>query len=374
MNDRAKLKTIIALDIEVLSPLHIGTGKVLQRGYDYTLNKNRTWRINEEALFQEVYSRTSSNQKALNKLLQASPAEDLIEPDDYTQHPEFFRYHMPGQPRAEGKGAEMRECLKTSYDQPYIPGSSLKGALRTVLARSIVQKEAIDLNKIPLKDNRSWAGQTVEQKIFGNDPNHDLLRALQVGDSSGATKDTLLLANVQVVAGTHYQSPIEVEAIRPGTHVTAQLVLDEYLLDQARAEQLGWSQRRDYLRKLAMHSRNWAGARIKTELNYLGDRKDLNRLADFYRLLERLRSQLKGSEDFLLQISWGGGWNAKTLGDQLSANPDQLEKIIDRYRLSKSRERRPGDTFPRSRRIYFDRTGPAMPMGWVLVRTQTNDL
>lgn len=370
---RARLKTVLTLDIEVLSPLHIGTGKVLQRSYDYTIFKNRTWRIAEEALFEEVYSRESGNQKALNKLLEASPAEQLIQDRDYIDHPEFFRYHMPGQPRSEGRGAELRECLKTSYDEPYIPGSSLKGALRTVLAWSIVQREAIAINEHRLKDNRSRAGQPVEQEIFGNNPNHDLLRALQVSDSTPAIKETLILANVQVVAGSRYQSPIEVEAIRPGTHVTTQLVLDEHLLAPAMAQQLGWKQRGDYLRKLAMYSRNWSGARIKNEISYLGNRRELNRLTDFYRLLERLRGQLKGSQDFLLQMSWGGGWGAKTLGDQLTANPDQMEKIINRYRLSKSQERKVGDTFPRSRRIYFDRSGPAMPMGWVLVRTQVKE-
>ena len=32
-----RLKTLVALEIEVLSPLHIGTGRTLQRGYDYTV-------------------------------------------------------------------------------------------------------------------------------------------------------------------------------------------------------------------------------------------------------------------------------------------------------------------------------------------------
>lgn len=369
----SKLKTVLNLDIEVLSPLHIGTGKVLQRSYDYTIFKNRTWRIAEDLLFEEVYNRSSGNQKALNKLLAASPAEDLIEPDDYTNHPEFFRYHMPGQPRAEGKGAELRECLKTGRDEPYIPGSSLKGVLRTVLAWSIIHKEGVQISYNQLRDNRSWAGQPLEQKIFGNDPNHDLMRALQVGDSTPGKKDELMLANVQVVAGSNFQSPIEVEAFRPGAHVQAQLVLDEHLLTPTMAQHLGWNQRAEYLRKLEMYSRNWAGSRIKTELAHVGDRKELNRVADFYRLLERLRGQLKGGQDFLLQMSWGGGWNAKTVGDQLAADPTQLERLIDRYHLSKSRERRPGDAFPRSRRIYFDRNGPAMPMGWVLVRTQTKE-
>lgn len=364
-----RLKTVADADVEVLSPLHIGTGKPLQRGYDYTVYKNRTWRIDEDALFQEVYARSQGNQQAFNRLLQARPAEELIEPDDYSAHPEFFRYDMPGQPKAASQGAELRECLKDSQDRPYLPGSSLKGALRTVLAWAIARSEKLEISRSQLGNNRAWAAQPLERAIFGSDPNHDLLRALHVGDSSPAGKAALMLANVQVVAGNRYQSPIEVEALQPGAHVALTLTLDEHLLAEKIALRLGWSQRGQYLRKVALHGRNWAGVRIRVELAHCAGRKEMARVVEFYQRLERLRGQLKGSNDFLLQISWGGGWGAKTLGDLISANPNQMEQIIGDYRLSKSRERQPGDAFPRSRRIYFDRSGPAMPMGWVLVRT-----
>lgn len=368
MKPLTKLKTVYVADLEVLSPLHIGTGKALQRGYDYTVFKNRTWRIAEDALFQEVYARAAGNQQAINRLLQARPAEELIETSDYQAHPEFFRYHMPGQPRAEEQGAELRECLKDSRDQPYVPGSSLKGALRTVLAWGIVRTEKLTINSRDLKDNRSWAAQPLEQQIFGRNPNHDLLRALHVGDSSPAKKTALMLANVQVVAGSSYQSPIEVEALQPGTHLALTLTMDERLLDDDVASYLGWKRRSEHVRKLAIHARNWSNARIRNELAHYADRKDMARLVQFYQLLDRLRGQLKGSNDFLVQMSWGGGWDAKTLGDQLGADKALMEHVINRYRLSMSRERKAGDAFPRSRRIYFDRSGPAMPMGWVLVR------
>lgn len=362
------LKTVYVADVEVLSPLHIGTGKTLQRSYDYTVYQNQTWRIDEDVLFREVYDRSAGNRQALNQLLGARPAEELIDPRDYRDHPEFFRYHLPGQPRAEGRGAELRECIKDSRDQPYLPGSSVKGALRTVLAWSIFRAEKMTLDRQRLGDNRSWAGQPVERQIFGSDPNHDLLRALQVSDSTSAAQTALMLANVQVVAGSRLQSPIEVEAIKPGTHFSLTLTLDEQLLSQDIAQRLGWKERGEHLRKIAVHSRNWTGARARSEVEHFDKRSEMTRVVEFYRRLAHLRAKLQDSSDFLLQMSWGGGWGAKTLGDLIKVDPNQLEQIIARYRLSKSRERRPGDAFPRSRRIYFDRSGPAMPMGWVLVR------
>ena len=362
------LKTVYDAEIEVLSPLHIGTGRALQRGYDYTVFGNQTWRINENVLFQEVQLRAAQDRAALNRLLMARPAEELLEANDYEDHPEFFRYHLPGQPRAEGRGAELRECLKDSRDRPYIPGSSFKGALRTILAWSIFRAERMSFKTLDLGRNRSWAGQPVEREIFGRNPNYDLLRALHVSDSQPVASDTLMLANVQVVVGNRAQAPIEVEAFKPGTRLRLRLTLDEHLLAKDVVRRLGWHNKGTHLRNLAIHGRNFANRQIKRESAHFAEKPELRRLAEFYQLLARLRIQLKGTSHFPVQMSWGGGWASKTLGDQIPQR--ELEEVIDRYRLSRSRNRAAGDPFPRSRRLYFYQDSPAMPMGWVLVRLE----
>ena len=363
----SELKTIYHAEIEVLSPLHIGSGKALQRGFDYTVAGNRTWRINEDALFNAVYERAQGDRAALNRLLLGRPAEELLQPDDYRLHPEFFRYAMPGVPRAQGQGAELRECMKDVYDRPYIPGSSFKGALRTVLTWAIFRGEKLRFDVRSLGRNRSWAGQPVERQAMGPDPNHDLLRALQVADSQPVGPEQLMLANVQVVAGDHTQSPIEVEALRQGSRLKLTLTLDEYLLGEEIARQLRWGQRGDYLRHIADHARSLAQQRIRGELARLEGRPEMARVIQFYRLLDTLRERLQGSQSFIVQMSWGGGWGAKTLGSVISDDPRQFEQVIDDFRLSRSRNRQPGDAFPRSRRIFFDGRGPALPLGWVMV-------
>jgi len=363
----SELKKVFKAEIEVLSPLHVGTGKALQRGFDYTVYQNRTWRINEDALFREVYDRSQGDRQTLNRLLTGRPAEELLTLDDYRTHPEFFRYHIPGQPRAEGRGAELREYMKNVYDGPYLPGSTVKGALRTALAWAIFRAERRRFDARKLGYNRSWAAQPLERELFGRDPNHDLLRALQVGDSEPVGKGALMLANVQVVAGTRLQSPIEVEALKPGTTLKLTLTLDEYLLSPATAGRLGWGQKGDHLRQLAVYSRNLALVRIKAQKVHFANRPELSRVQRFYDLLEQLHGKLKEGSDFLLQVGWGGGWDAKTLDGHISDDPQQLEQVISDFRLSKSRNRRVGDAFPRSRRLYFQDGKPTMPLGWVKV-------
>ena len=70
-----------------------------------------------------------------------------------------------------------------------IPGSSIKGAIRTALLWDLISddnKEAQnDLKEqVQRRTNRSWVGQPIERRVLGKDPNHDLMRAVQVSDTA----------------------------------------------------------------------------------------------------------------------------------------------------------------------------------------------
>jgi CRISPR-associated protein Csm5 len=76
-----------------------------------------------------------------------------------------------------------------------------------------------------------------------------------------------------------------------------------------------------------------------------------------------------------MQVGWGAGWDDKTFGMRFRVQPEELERLIRQYRLSKG-NRKPGDAFPRSRRAALlflkDPSGkrvetPARPFGWLLV-------
>jgi len=124
-----EINQILNLEITVLSPLHIGNGQALLRGYDFVVHNGRTWRIDEDALF----SATQSGDAAFDATLLGRPADELLEVADYREGNELFRYVMDGTPSAATRGAEVAEQIKDVFDRPYLPGSSLKGALRTLL-------------------------------------------------------------------------------------------------------------------------------------------------------------------------------------------------------------------------------------------------
>src|SRR5690606_41846159 len=127
----AKLHTVYQLTITTLSPLHIGTGNTLRRDYDYVTHRGKTWVINQSALAAMLYAQDPSE---FERMAAGASAADLIRPDEFKEDSPLFRYVMAGEPRAHSRGAEIQEQIKDPWDRPYIPGSSLKGALRTAIA------------------------------------------------------------------------------------------------------------------------------------------------------------------------------------------------------------------------------------------------
>ncbi len=205
--------TIFEATVTPLTPLHIGSGARLLKDYDYAVNKNRTWRIDEDALLEAQ----DVDDPAIAATLAKTPPAQLLQAADFKPGSDFFRYSLAGKPRSTEAGAQLLEQLKTVNDEVYLPGSSLKGAIRTALAWYGWQEQGIKPNKAELERNRKFAGRRLEKRIMGPDPNHDLLRALHIADSGPAGKDRLILLNVQVLTGGGLGSPIELEAIQPDT-------------------------------------------------------------------------------------------------------------------------------------------------------------
>lgn len=360
---------LFRLRITTLSPVHIGSGRELLNEYDYVLHGGRTWRINDAALLDAQ----PLDDPDLARRLAGIPPAQLLKEGDYQPGSPFFRYVIQGVTRATGEGAVLREQLKDVFDQPYLPGSSLKGALRTAVGWYAWEELGMRLETARLGRRRERAAQEYEREIFGRDPNHDLMRALQVSDSAPLGSDRLMVLNARVMnRGGSLGSPIELEALRPETEIETSLKLDLALFSE-------WARRgglnlngEQALRGLPEILNRRASERLNREANWFGGIPQATRLADFYRQLAGARL---ANNQVLLQVGWGSGWEDKTFGMRFQAQPGgALEGLIRDFRLSKG-NRKPGDPFPRSRRaaLFFvqEASGrrveiPARPFGWLL--------
>jgi CRISPR-associated protein Csm5 len=348
------------LNLMTLSPLHVGSGRELLRDYDYVVHRGHTWRIDEDALLDAALGDEPFDETLLRR-----PAAELLQPSDFQPESALFRYFVRGTPRSREKGARLREQIKDAFDQPYLPGSSLKGALRTALFDWALAQNPRALDTHRLKGSPRWAAQPIERAMLGRDPNHDLLRALHVADSAPLVPGkSLSIENAQVLTGGKQGSPIEVEALRPETRLRSSVKLDLSLFTPQAEQRLRLGDRRGWLEDLMVICRARVTPILAAEEDWFARYCPGAPIVGFYAQLHKLVSDMR-DERCLLQVGWGGGWINKTVGSRLDNR--QREDVIRRYRLARGRRQR-GDPFPKSRRVVLDAQGrPVAPWGWLLM-------
>lgn len=360
--------TVYDLSLTTLSPLHIGDGDELRQSFDFLVHQGRTYRLNVDAILAAFSARLAPD-RAGNYPLPGS----LLTPADL-DNADFFRYSLAGFPRSSKTDARIKSCIKDVHDCAYIPGSSLKGALRTALAWNGWSEVNPRLDRNAIGRSRSWAGQQLERKLFGPDPNHDLLRALQVSDLAGSPKPgyRLALVNAQVLTQRSAASPVELEAVAGDTKFTGTLRVDESLFSAAAERELGFANRRHWLNELFPRVQKHSQARIRELTAWYERAEDCAAVARFYRQLAAAKLP---PNQALVQLGWGSGWDGKTLWTHLQKDAYLFEQLVTEFRLHKagraSPPRRAGDPFPRSKRavmkIVEGRPAPLAPMGWALL-------
>lgn len=358
------------LTVSLLSPLHIGDGNELRQGFDFMVKDGCTYRLNEDGILEEKSQILQRRRDGTYPL----PGE-LLSDRDY-QNGSLFRYVLPGFPRSKKVDARIKTCIKDVYDRPYIPGSSLKGAFRTALAWTAFPEVFGEkhLSRADFGRNRAWAAQTLEQKIFGNDPNHDLLRALQVSDCFGPQKagEHLRVVNAQVLTRRSSGTPVELETIKSDTIFNGSLRVDDSLFSGMAEQALHFSNRRKWLDELTPRVQQHTRARLRNLIAWYEQADNTSGIANF---LRDLYGAAVKENQAIFQLGWGTGWDGTTLWTHLQKDANLFEQLVIDYRLhraTKNAPRRiPGEPFPRSKRALMRvKEGvaiPAAPFGWALI-------
>lgn len=175
---------------------------------------------------------------------------------------------------ATRKGYTIYGQIKTGRGEVYIPGSSIKGAIRTALAGLAIREDPAICDEFLSVAERTHRnaleGWEVLEKIIFDcsmavsdrdimhvNPNYDLMRCIRISDSSAQSPSGVLRAicfrYVQKSRGSietrqSLRAPYFVEAIRPGASFSCELDVDVPLLRKM------WEMRND---------KKWGGAEKK---------------------------------------------------------------------------------------------------------------
>ena len=372
--------------IQTLTPVHIGSGDNLQH-IDGCYDKGKWHRINLDKVFKDPDTN-------LNTLASAM-AQRGFRWTEHLKNPETFAtYSLPCLHSPEE--VEIREAIKHIDHRPFIPGSTLKGAIRTALLWDLInesdthyEQTLSDLKELASQEPRGnprseRPAQGIEKNVLGEDPNHDLLRALQISDTAPTEVSALEMGTAWTVTLDSNDNLVQkveqnreyktfVEQIQVKQRLTFSLKLDEWLLKQPAKGHLGFEDaQKNAIQNIAEICNHTARCLMKDEQDFF-DYHALTEIADCY---DRLLKTLDGLTDgaFITQIGWGSGYNANTITqlftDDKDASEDLLMDLRERFRLGESRSRRgqyDEREFPKTRRILYRGQNPISPFGWIRI-------
>ncbi|OUD14214.1 type III-A CRISPR-associated RAMP protein Csm5 [Thioflexithrix psekupsensis] len=246
--------------VEILTPVHIGTGQLWhQEAGDFLLKGNELHVIDQNGLFAILVNSTHQDLKEL--VDKSTQIEDLMKAAD-TKMP-GHSYVLKSFGHSNLPERELRPFIKTALFQPYIPGSSLKGSIRTVLFNLSLNKSHVlsERNSVFKKLNKQKnPSEKINTQAFSDTapkpsqtPNYDFLRVLHLSDSHFSTQD-LVVADIRwfnlTQRGTDLKKSwrdmgsrrniekwqdakgIFTEALKPGSKTYMAIQWDDFLLSE----------------------------------------------------------------------------------------------------------------------------------------------
>ena len=284
--------------------------------------------------------------------------------------------------------------VRDGMANPIIPGSSLKGALRTAIVRKLamgkyrpsLDKAVSDLcdpgKKGPTK--KKEADKDLLNKILGKEPNTNLMRLLTVGDFTFSPQDI----GLQSVRVSRLDSPtgkqltpkknksgkpmsaIVVEKISANSIGCAMISFDDYLATACNTERryLDTKEKLD-LPWLIAACQALSDHTIKTELDFFKDKtgSPAEELFAFYSSLKQVLDTLEKDKEAIIQMAWGSGWRGMTGQLVETEQLDTSSGNIIREKLELA-SKYLGFPFPKSRKAALpedNHNGKILPMGWV---------
>ena len=386
---------------EVLTPLHVGTGQTLipmeylADGWFAVVNQEALFRVapgEAENLTRQLVALSPEAIQRLS-LNQVLPAPLRERQDLYRYQCALSAYVKAQLNRARERGqAEVRVITKTPDDRAYLPGTSLKGALRTALAYAWARGDAQALAALKRAPTREkWrAVEGLLRGGTGTDVTRDVLRALEVGDSAAMPADECLAVAHEAVLSAAVRRgasvrgdahaawkgfPTFIETIKPGVVLEGRIVLRDRLLAPPVSERMEWTPRQQALSlgEILDAVNLLATDVIAWEERYLGrvTGVDLDPVRRFYeRLSERVRTA--GGNEAYLCLGRGAGWHKSTVGLLLEEAQD-FDFARFRREGGTAERRGPGFDrtdfeFPKTRKLTMEGGGrPFAPLGWVRV-------
>ena len=413
------LKETKKLVLNVLSPIHIGSREGVLRTTDFMVLGNRVYLIDEDKLGEYLLA-----QGLLPRLITAlehGPFNLAAFLKDAGESPENLAHRISRLALPGGAPAmqEFRPLIRDGQAQVYLPGSALKGVIRTAVLYKIMQAPRwVDKVKQKILEDPPCQGKgrekrkktvyysdsflqkqglqnfTLPHRDITRDPTTDILRCLTVRDAYPVDPKKILTGIIPIdflskrQDGSFYfsakkagsgQLRLWAEAILQGSF-TLELVWNKELFAQFQKNNphpLPVQSLEDVLAAIQEMNRDVIAHEITHYTNTPkittgGSLKDTLKAQTQQQAdpaaaaCLNLQKFYESRQQRYLRVGFGSGMLSTTVG--LHLPPEIRQKIRDNCGSGP----RPGDPAPKSRRIWQTSKGLSYPLGWLqLTETKT---
>lgn len=363
----------VKLGLEIITPTQSGSGAELFKELDYIERNQMAFIVDQQASFNAV---ASGNLALDTQLLSGNRLSDWV-----TAAGQDFGYRLPWLGTTAKVPEKFREQLKDAMNRPYLPGSAIKGAIRTALIaewlriadkNEVVSKMISGLlpKSIPgKKPNTKMASNNLMWALLGKDAKQDIFRSFKVKDTLFANAN-LRLADIRWLNETRWRSMtkkksfdnwhdgdgIYAEVLQASSLGLLTLQWDGFLLsDISKWQQAGTISAiapkdfDDLRKRLNQH----AQYRLQREIQFYKNQGKAAPEQECQRILSMMQQDPQSA---YLQMSWGSGWRGMT-GDW--AADEHVKTFRELFNLGCT-----GKPFPKTRRLVVAGE-PKLPLGWV---------
>ncbi len=204
--------------LEILTPLYIGNGTTLSKK-DYVLRAGNVYvyePIKLHGLLGVLYENFLMDNKTLTDLLNNNRMVKNLDLKSALKHT------VKSGDNSIKKSDTINEFIKDAYGQPYIPGSSLKGAIRTALLAQEIRKNHSKFSQFRSEALNRWSkSNQVEETAFGKIIDNKF-KNLRISDSRPTSPDNLILSKkIDVFKDNNSNNKLNLcrESLGPGTKI-----------------------------------------------------------------------------------------------------------------------------------------------------------
>ena len=352
--------------IKTLTSVHIGSGEVLQIGSDFVKGKmgnnyvlavvspEKVLDLIGEEHLQDWVVAIERKESTGNVVKRFAPNAKV---EDYAKRIvlEWSEAH---------ERDTLKEHIHNGQGKPYIPGSSIKGAIRTAILASLAENVNDAERKIDVSANgkKKANANKVEKELFGSDPNNDVFRFLQVGDAYFGECYTVSLRMVNINERTSKifwdKSKSQMIEALPSEDITRfEMKLNVEGYNKSKEK---WSTIGDLPNIMSSYESLFEAINNHTirlldfELEYWkerSDRDDSDKVECYLEKIESIKNEAQNcgkGKECVLRIGHGSGWNFITGG--WARNLDNFESLVVPVSRPNNQNYSEYD-FPKTRRV-----------------------